>query len=219
MGGLVTWWTGVFVVPFGLFLVAFTNCAIAELAARVAVRLTPFPSKEARADRLEEWLGVIQNLRPRERPAEAASMLWSGCSTRLRQWLYRSGLRARLGYNRIIRFRLRAQYAWHFARLEHFVQEREWIAQGGPRPRLVSVLRSTVRVEFQKNADGCAQAREDRQARRAAANLRIEAAVRAVEGKDRCDETLERMAVVAGRHQRRGLNRVGRSRSRMHRRL
>jgi hypothetical protein len=77
MGALIQWWWIVAIAVLALVSIAFTQCAVAELVARLAVRLQ-LPPGQRRDDRLEECLDTMQALEPRERPAHAGSLLWVG---------------------------------------------------------------------------------------------------------------------------------------------
>lgn len=71
--------------PPGLILLAVTgmvysslvSCAVSEIAARIAAWLYS-PDPDRRAIRREEWLNQLAEMKPRERPAQAGSMLWVG---------------------------------------------------------------------------------------------------------------------------------------------
>jgi hypothetical protein len=60
--------------------VAFTSCAIAEFAVRLAVRLYA-PAGPRREIQREVWLDTIQQLKPQERPGHAGAFLWAGVAT------------------------------------------------------------------------------------------------------------------------------------------
>lgn len=75
---LIRWWPiAVVVVLLGTVFVAFAQCAVAELAVRVAVLLYE-PDPDCRPAKREEWLLTIQEVRPAQRPGEAGSLLWAG---------------------------------------------------------------------------------------------------------------------------------------------
>lgn len=56
-------------------IVALAQCAIAEVVVRIAVRLYTRDLDQRSAKR-EEWIGVIEDMTPTERPGHAASLLW-----------------------------------------------------------------------------------------------------------------------------------------------
>lgn len=79
------WWPVVLVVgAVGLVAMAFTQCAVAELVVRLAARLHTKNGAQRRST-TEEWLRLVQDMRPSERPGHAGSLLWmavGGCPSR-----------------------------------------------------------------------------------------------------------------------------------------
>ena len=65
------------IAVLGTAILAFTQCAIAELVLKLAVWLWS-PDGRIRADRLDEWTDVLRAMKPKERPAHAGSLLWEG---------------------------------------------------------------------------------------------------------------------------------------------
>jgi hypothetical protein len=65
-------------------MVALCQCAMAEAVVRAAASLMP-GTADQRAERLENWLCVIDEMKPHERPAHAASLLWRGLRERTRE--------------------------------------------------------------------------------------------------------------------------------------
>ena len=61
----------------GIVVLAFTQCAVAELIVRVSAFLYEGnPAK--RVVQREEWLRYVRDMQPRERPVHAGSILWMG---------------------------------------------------------------------------------------------------------------------------------------------
>jgi hypothetical protein len=73
----------------GLVLVSFTNCAVAEITIRMAVRVYVPPPGTSREDKLEEWIDVIRQLEAAERPTHAGTLLWAAVESRAR-WCWES---------------------------------------------------------------------------------------------------------------------------------
>jgi hypothetical protein len=63
----------------GSVLLAFTQCAVADLVVRIAAWLCG-SSVRVRLEKREEWLGLMRDLKPSERPVHAASLLWAGAA-------------------------------------------------------------------------------------------------------------------------------------------
>jgi hypothetical protein len=86
---LVRWWP--FALLLGLFAAigfALAECAVAEMVARFAAWCYT-PDREERARKREEWLRVLDDMRPRERPGHAGSLLWVGLRRLPSRVLYR----------------------------------------------------------------------------------------------------------------------------------
>jgi hypothetical protein len=76
------WWiVGLVAAAFASVFAALARCAVAELFVRAAARLHT-AQEEVRAELVEEWLRYLQDMRPSERPAHAATLLWSGLKAR-----------------------------------------------------------------------------------------------------------------------------------------
>jgi hypothetical protein len=76
------WWiVGLVLASFTSVFVALARCAIAEFVVRAAARLHT-SDEQLRADLVEEWLRVLADMRPSERPAHAATLLWAGLKLR-----------------------------------------------------------------------------------------------------------------------------------------
>jgi hypothetical protein len=72
---------GLVAAAFASVFAALARCAIAEVVVRAAARLHT-DDEEVRAELVEEWLRVLQDMRPSERPGHAATLLWSGLKSR-----------------------------------------------------------------------------------------------------------------------------------------
>lgn len=73
---LVRWWPlGLLLALFGVVTLALAQCAIAEVVVRSAAWLYT-PDAGERARKQEEWLRILDDMRPAERPGHAGSLLW-----------------------------------------------------------------------------------------------------------------------------------------------
>jgi hypothetical protein len=68
----------------GAVVLAFTQCAMSHGAVVLAARLYS-PSKFAQSEKREEWLGLLDAMKPMERPVHAGSLLWTGALHFLRR--------------------------------------------------------------------------------------------------------------------------------------
>jgi hypothetical protein len=69
------WPISVLALVVGSVVLAFLNCAVAEVVMRLAAWIfTPDPG--TRAVHVEAWRRMLEDATPRERPAHAASFLW-----------------------------------------------------------------------------------------------------------------------------------------------
>lgn len=78
MTTIARWWpVALLLGVFGATALAFARCAVAEMVARFAVRLYT-PDAEDRLRKREEWLRILEDMVPSERPGHAGSLLWAG---------------------------------------------------------------------------------------------------------------------------------------------
>lgn len=71
------WPFAIVITTFGAVTIAFTQCAVAELAVRFAARMYS-ADLQVRADKRDEWLQNLEDMKPSERPGHAGSLLWVG---------------------------------------------------------------------------------------------------------------------------------------------
>lgn len=91
----LSWSWPVLVVTGALALVftSFVCCAVSEVVARFAARLCS-ESPAERERRVEEWVGTLVEMQPRERPMHAGSLLWLGFRQRALRRRSRGSVRA-----------------------------------------------------------------------------------------------------------------------------
>lgn len=89
-------WYIVVTIPLGVLGTVYTallQCAVSEFCVRLAARI--YPDQERQVERREEWVRMVQDMRPAERPAQAASLLWLSTSHQLHEvvvwWARRRG--------------------------------------------------------------------------------------------------------------------------------
>lgn len=70
------WPVALVLAVLGGVALALTRCAVAEVVARCAVYLYTFDAAH-RDRRREEWLRILDDMTPAERPAHAGSLLWA----------------------------------------------------------------------------------------------------------------------------------------------
>ncbi len=71
------WWPVALVLAvLWTITLALTRCAVAEIVARCAVYLYTFDAAQ-RDRKREEWLRILEDMTPAERPAHAGSLLWA----------------------------------------------------------------------------------------------------------------------------------------------
>lgn len=78
----IVWWPMAIVAGVTLLVsVALAQCMLAELAVRFAARLYA-ENSEMQRELAEEWIRVLSDMKPSERPGHAGSLLWAGARTR-----------------------------------------------------------------------------------------------------------------------------------------
>lgn len=77
----MTWLVTLVLAALGLVVASFVACGVSEAVARVSAWLWA-DSAEERADKCEEWLRNVEDLKPHERPGYAGSLLWEGTRRR-----------------------------------------------------------------------------------------------------------------------------------------
>jgi hypothetical protein len=125
--GIMLWLVTTVGITTGGVCTALLRCAVAEAAIRFASRLR-YCSPIERAEATEEWLRVVEDMRPAERPSYAGGLLWTGLrygvpEALLRRRMIAEFLASNAGMLSIARFGYRIPVYGVFARCRYFIRQ------------------------------------------------------------------------------------------------